>query len=133
MILTIDSIICKKGVNIELIVTDDESKNNYFDDLKEFLFNKGFSNFKLVEHKGNQGTVLNVYDGLMKSSGIFVKTISPGDMLASDDVLYKWIQQMVYKDYGWSFSDAVFYCKENDEYVAVESKAHPQIVEPIEY
>lgn len=130
MILTIDSIICQKGVNIELIVTDDGSKNNYFDDLKEFLFNKGFSNFKLVEHKGNQGTVLNVYDGLMKSSGIFVKTISPGDMLASDDVLYKWIQQMVYKDYGWSFSDAVYYCKENDEYVAVESKAHPQIVEP---
>lgn len=48
-------------------------------------------------------------------------------MLASDDVLYKWIQQMVYKDYGWSFSDAVYYCKENDEYVAVESKAHPRV------
>ena len=130
MILTIDSIICQKGVNIELILTDDGSKNNYFGEIKEHLRNRGVINFELIEHKENQGTVLNVYDGVIKSGCKFVKTISPGDILASDDVLYEWIQQMIYKDYGWSFSDAVYYCKEKDEYVAVESKAHPQIVEP---
>lgn len=130
MILTIDSIICQKDVNIELIVTDDGSENNYFDEIKEHLRNKGVINFELIEHKENQGTVLNVYDGVIKSGCKFVKIISPGDILASDDVLYEWIQQMIYKDYGWSFSDAVYYCKEKDKYVAVESKAHPQIVEP---
>ena len=130
IILTIDSIICQKGVNIELIVTDDGSEKHYFDEIKEHLRNKRFFNFKLIEHKENQGTVLNVYDGAMKSSCKFVKTISPGDMLASDDVLYKWVQKIVYKDYGWSFSDAVYYCKENDRYIAVERNTHPQIVEP---
>lgn len=130
MMLTIDSIICQKGVNIELIMTDDGSKNNYFGEIKEHLRKKGFINFELIEHKENQGTVLNVYDGVIKSGCKFVKIISPGDILESEDVLYEWIQQMIYKDYGWSFSDAVYYCKGKDKYVAVESKTHPQIVEP---
>lgn len=130
MILTIDSIICQKGVNIELIVTDDGSEKNYFDEIKEHLRNKKFINFKLIEHNENQGTVLNVYDGVMKSGCKFVKIISPGDMLASDDVLHEWVQQMLYKEYGWSFSDAFYYCKENGKYIAVERNTHPQIVEP---
>lgn len=55
MMLTIDSIICQKGVNIELIMTDDGSKNNYFGEIKEHLRNKGVINFELIEYKENQG------------------------------------------------------------------------------
>lgn len=129
MILTIDSIICQKGVNIELIVTDDGSENNYFDEIKEHLCDKGFTNFHLIEHKENEGTVLNIYNGVVESGCKFVKAISPGDMLASEYVLREWIQQMLYKGYGWSFSDAFYYCKENGKYIAVERNTHPQIVD----
>lgn len=130
MILTIDSIISQKGVNIEMIVTDDGSKNNYFGKLKEYLRNKGVINYKLIEHEKNQGTVLNIYGGVTKSSYKFVKVISPGDILAEDDVLYKWIQQMLHKEYEWSFSDAIYYCKDNGKYIAVERDTHPQMVKP---
>lgn len=127
--LTLNSIIYQEKVNLEIVIADDGSKNNLFNDIKEYMRKNDFSNYKFVFHKHNQGTVLNCYDGVNQASGDYIKLISPGDLLTSKDVLYQWVNHMLNSNLDWSFGEAVYYINDGN-YRAVSRKTHPQNIYP---
>ena len=123
---TLDSILKQKGINIEIIIADDGSKENNFSLVKEYFENNEFNNYKLVFNPVNKGTVYNTYSGLLAAEGKYIKFISPGDMLYKDDTLKCWFSFMESKSLGWSFSDVIYYKKNNDNIIPIEVNTHPQ-------
>ena len=46
-----------------------------------------FDDYKLIEHKENQGTVKNLRSGLENCSGKYVRDVGPGDMFYTRNAL----------------------------------------------
>ena len=86
------------------------------------------NDYKLVFNPVNKGTVYNTYSGLLAAEGKYIKFISPGDMLYKDDTLKCWFSFMESKSLGWSFSDVIYYKKNNDNIIPIEVNTHPQNV-----
>ena len=84
---TLNSIILQKGINFELIISDDCSEDNHFDNIEEFLLRNSFTNYKIISHEKNAGTVLNILEAAQKSSGAYIKAIGQGDMLFDEYTL----------------------------------------------
>ena len=57
---TLDSIINQEFDSFELIISDDGSKDNKFAQIKKYMGDNHFDDYKLIEHKENQGTVKNL-------------------------------------------------------------------------
>ena len=106
---TIDSVIGQRNVLLQLIVCDDGSRDNMFGVVREYLDDKGFSDYKLIPSEKNNGTIINFNNGLSASEGKYIKGISPGDYLYDPDELRKWIDFMERGGYGLSFGHPVCY------------------------
>lgn len=121
---TVNSILFQKNISYELIICDDGSKENYFDRLEKML--DGKCHYKLIPSFSNVGTCKNVYNGLKKSLGRYVKLISPGDYLYDEFCLNNWIDYMKKNNFSVSFGNAVYYNTENDNMNIVCIKNNPQ-------
>ena len=128
-LFTLDSIIGQKDVHIELIITDDGSENNLFDMFESYFIDNDFSNYSLICHSHNQGTLKNYYDGICSAKGKYVKLISPGDALFCEKTLNMWLTFLKQSERSWSFGDAVFYSKENNKKRVVQAPAMPQFID----
>ena len=84
---TIDSIICQKDINAEIILSDDCSKNQCTDYAVNYLKEKAYADYKLLTHPENVGTTQNIYDALKLVSNKYVKCIGAGDLLFSENTL----------------------------------------------
>lgn len=126
---TLDSLINQKGIVFEIIIVDDGSVDNYFSEIESYMKEKQFYSYHLVFHKYNEGTVKNIYDGLLKCNGDFIKLISPGDSLIGSFALANWIKALVLSGKSWSFCDVVHYKKTSDgEIQLLTNKCNPQLV-----
>ena len=54
---TLKSIVEQQDVHLQVVITDDGSKNNYFDKVESYFKEIGFDDFKLISNKNNEGTV----------------------------------------------------------------------------
>ena len=106
---TLNSIVCQKDCNYEIIVTDDGSKCTCFDKVREYFEENNFKNFQLVENKTNAGTVKNVISGIKVAQGKYVRVIAPGDMLYSDTTLHRIVDFMDEHHAKEVFGKMVFY------------------------
>ena len=127
---TLLSIVNQKGVIFEIVVTDDGSKKNYFEEIGAFFQEKKFKNYKLVSHIQNKGTVENMLSGIKMSEGKYVKGISPGDQLYNTGILKEWIDYMEMNHVTWSFSDAVYYEKKGNKNCLISGTAYPTNLSP---
>ena len=84
---TLDSIINQEFDSFELIISDDGSKDNKFAQIKKYMADNNFDDYKLIEHKENQGTVKNLISGLENCSGKYVRDFGPGDMFYTRNAL----------------------------------------------
>ena len=89
LLLTLQSVILQKFEGIQIVVADDGSKDNHFKELEEFFYKNNFTSYKLVGNKQNKGTVQNLLLGLKYVEGKYVKFISAGDLLFSEDTVEK--------------------------------------------
>lgn len=101
---TVRSVIDQKDVTAELIITDDGSKNNYFDEIESYLRSASFADYKMIACETNQGTVRNIIQGVNAASGEYIKGISPGDFLNGDHILRDWLDHLKADGSKWSFS-----------------------------
>lgn len=85
--MTLDSILLQSYKNLEIIIGDDGSINNHFEELKEYLENKNFYNYKLLGDGINRGTVINLYSSVNSAKGLYIKVIGAGDILFDEHVL----------------------------------------------
>ncbi len=109
LIKTINSIIKQVSIHIQLIICDDGSSENFFDEIKDYLHSRKFDDYKLVESRYNRGTCINFYGGVRLAEGKYVKGISPGDFFYDENVLNKWFVFLEKNNVDLSFGRAVFY------------------------
>ena len=70
----------------EIIIADDGSEENYAVEIERFFQRNGFRSFKLLFHKENKGTVLNLYDAVQKAEGEYIFSVGPGDFVYKKNV-----------------------------------------------
>lgn len=87
LIRTVKSVVSQKNVDLEIIVSDDGSENDYFSNLEAFFDSNDVRNYVFNKNKQNVGTVKNIISGISKANGKYVYLISTGDMLYDDYVI----------------------------------------------
>ncbi|MBP5582017.1 MAG: glycosyltransferase [Ruminococcus sp.] len=106
---TLDSIVVQRGLEFEIIVADDGSSVRSDDRITVFFAEKGFTAYKLVNAKENCGTVKNLFNGVSKAEGEYIKPIAAGDFIYGPDSLCGWFKAMKANNAKISFGDAVYY------------------------
>lgn len=75
---TLDSLLIQDTYDFELIIADDGSPEDYWDDTRAYLAAHGFTNVKLSKNKVNQGTVTNMLHAVEMASGQWIAGILAG-------------------------------------------------------
>ena len=105
---TILSIIKQKGVNFEIIIADDGSKENYFNNIKEIFEKNSFQHYQFIGSEKNNGTCKNYYNAIEIAKGEYIKPISPQDLLYNDTTLCDWYHFVKENQIRVSFGNAIY-------------------------
>ena len=125
--VTLKSILIQKKCIFEIVVTDDGSDNNLFELVEKLFVEYDFYNYKLLANSENTGTVNNVFRGLIRCEGDYVKPLSPGDCLHGYHALHDWCEFMnSHTGYVMSYCDAIYYNMSNDKIKILRKNANPQ-------
>ena len=81
---TLQSIKNQSYQNLELIITDDYSKDSTVDICSNWCLENDFSNFKIITSQKNLGIPSNCNRGAMQANGEWIKIIAGDDILLPD-------------------------------------------------
>lgn len=124
---TLNSILLQRGCTYKIVITDDGSEENYFQEIEEYFLRHNFTAYEFVQSEHNMGTVQNVFRGLKACEGEYVKPISPGDCLHGYYVLREWIDFMdSHKECILSYSNPVYYLMDDEKLKILSLERHPQ-------
>lgn len=84
VIKTLESIKNQSYENVEIIVVDDDSKDNSVEKIKEFAKNNQDLTLKLIEHSENKGQMSAMQTGLSYTNGQFICFVDSDDILVKD-------------------------------------------------
>lgn len=107
VIYTFNSIINQKDIEFEIVICDDGSTKDCFEDIEKYFTEKKFYNYKLVKLEENRGTVINILNGVSNASGKYIKVISPGDFLYNNHILREIFDYVNKRDAKIAFGDVV--------------------------
>ena len=124
---TLRSVMLQEGISYEIVVADDGSKTNHEEELKSFFGSGSFADYKLVLNSENHGTVINVISGVEKSSGKYIKLISPGDYLSDPSSLKKLFDNAEKNKASLSFGDILFFDSGKEMISPIRKSAPPQL------
>ena len=125
---TLKSVLEQKNIKLQIVVTDDGSKNTLFTEIENFFVKEKFEDYKLIANEKNEGTVCNFYRGIIGADAEYVKGISPGDLFYDKNTLSKWLHFTKENNADITFCDAVFY-NMKDKHINIIRHAHnPQNV-----
>ena len=111
---TLDSLLMQDTYDFELIIADDGSPEDYWDDTRAYLAAQGFTNVKLSKNKVNQGTVTNMLHAVELASGQWIAGISPGDYVYDASTI-RWVLEMLRRDAPQvAFGKSAYYRQESD-------------------
>lgn len=112
---TLNSIKNQTYKNIELIVTDDCSKDDTFNVAKKWCEENSnrFVNTKCVQTSGNKGIPHNINNGIRYAQGKYIKVIAADDLLVDTFIedMYKFCEKNNYKI---AFSDIEIFNLDNE-------------------
>lgn len=114
---TIYSVAQQEKINNEIIIADDGSKEDYFDELENLLKQLGVKNYAFVKNKINQGTVKNLLSGFYKANGKYIYAISPGDMLFDKETLWELYDFSERNKAICTFGNAIYFEEKDDIYI----------------
>lgn len=128
---TLCSALNQKKINFQIVVADDGSKENFYDDVIKLFEEYEFEDYKFVVAEKNSGTCMNIYKGLLNSDGEYVKTIGPGDCLYNELTLSNWVNFAKNNSADICFGDSVFFGKQETNLEKIITKRrYPQNVSP---
>lgn len=116
----------QEDVSFEIIVTDDASRDKDFSWLPEFFKENGVTEYKILEHTENGGTVKNCLDAVCAASGKYVFLTSPGDFLFDKRVLRDFYEFAEKNEADICFGNSVFYSDSNGEVKLTRKYGSPQ-------
>ncbi len=123
---TLKSVLIQKEIDLQVIVADDGSMDNLFDEYRKCFEEHSFINYSLLASDHNQGTAKNLCRCKNYCKGRYIKLISPGDYLYGVNALRDWCDYMDANGLEMSVADAFYYMREDDEYRIVKEHAFPQ-------
>lgn len=123
---TILSVLNQEDIDLEIIVSDDGSSENFFSQLNNLFNAYCFKNYKLIPAEKNQGTCKNLYKGLVVCTGKYIKAIGPGDCLFDAHTLRNWLDFATKHDAGVCFGDAVYFDCDSNPLKLVAKQSFPQ-------
>lgn len=124
----INSALLQNNVSLQIVITDDCSKDFAAEQIIDYFEEKGFHDFTICRLPDNKGTVKNFRYGLSYCKGTFVRGLSPEDYIYGRDTLRKWIDFTLEHNAVVSFSNVICYRFENEDIIPVKRKANPQTI-----
>lgn len=121
---TLLRILEQKNVRFEIIVADDGSVTDNFNEIEELFHEKLFTEYTFVKHEHNIGIVKNFMSAIERSKGDYIAYSSPGDYFYSCDVLAKIYNFAVSKRVDVCYGNFVAYSYDEDV------KIHPDMILP---
>lgn len=109
VLYTLTAIIGQKNVEFDIIISDDGSECDYFDEIKTYFQEKNFQDYRFTKCLNNVGTVKNYINALRQADGEFIFATSPGDILYDDAVLCDFYQFAMRNSADLCFGNAVYY------------------------
>lgn len=109
LLATLKSVIMQRGCDFEVIIADDGSESFFETEIHRFMHERGFSNYRILAGRQNQGTVLNLLGAVGLAKGRFIKPVSPGDYLYDADTLSEMAAFMRKYEAKAAFGDMVYY------------------------
>lgn len=129
LIMTVKSMLLQEDVTLQIVVADDGSDEDYFEELESYFSEMDYTDYVLVKNPINQGTVKNCLSGFMKCDGTYVKPISPGDYMVSSTALREWVDFMKENDITVCGSDYICYNNRSDGKMQASIQyLHPHMV-----
>jgi len=126
---TLKSIVKQRNIDFQIVISDDGSTENHFEEVKRYFNEVGFNDYELVALKENQGTVKNLEQAILVSNAEYIKDIGPGDCLSRDTILAEWVEYLEKSKRSWSFSDVCCYSlNEQNDRVFFPCYANPQMI-----
>lgn len=125
-LMTVASAMGQRGVDLQIVLSDDGSLKPCLHICKEFMEKAGFKDYKILYHAQNEGTVANLNDALEVADGDFIKSLGPGDCFSSENIARLWLNDTKKKNRQLSFCDAIYYNELQGKYECVVEVAHPQ-------
>ncbi|MBQ0066715.1 MAG: glycosyltransferase [Phascolarctobacterium sp.] len=106
---TLRKFLQQENIVFEIIVSDDGSKENYFEKVKQLFADYKFTDYKFVKNDVNVGTVKNYYGALLASEGEYTFALSPGDYVYDDYTLNNFYTFAKRKQAKICFGNSVYY------------------------
>ena len=125
LLLSVKSAVCQEGIDFEVIITDDGSKQNYRREIENYLNNIQFNNYLFIEHKNNIGTVKNVLYAVKQAKGEYIFLNSPGDYIYDKDALAGFCAFAKEKNADICFGDYVAYNKDDNNGIHIIDYVRP--------
>ncbi|MGF7109370.1 glycosyltransferase family 2 protein [Treponema pedis] len=131
---TLYSIIIQKGVDFDIIISDDGSQNDFFEGAKLFLEKQSFERVRFLKNERNVGTVKNLLSAFKKMKmGKFVKTISPGDFFYDEYSLLKIAKYINDNEADIYFGNSLYYSCIDENCFIYDNLRAPKNLEPYIY
>lgn len=112
---TICSVLSQKNIDFEIIVSDDGSKTDCFDEINNTFEHNSFQKFVMNKNKDNVGTVKNILSALKFASGKYVYMISPSDMIYDENTICNFCNYADKMSAKVCFGDYIGYNENNGE------------------
>lgn len=123
---TIRSVIYQKGIDVQVVVTDDGSKEFPKEEIEGLFKAECLENYKLVVNKENQGTIKNFLQGASYCTGTYIKVLGQGDLLLDEYTLKDLVDFAESNELDLVASKAVYFQKVIDTYRIVKADDMPQ-------
>ena len=106
---TLSAIAGQQDISLEVLISDDGSANKDFSFLPDFMASLSVTNYRLLEHPENRGTVESCRSAVAAATGAYVFLTSPGDNLFDPFVLRDFYGFAQKTGARVAFGNAVFY------------------------
>lgn len=124
-LLSLYALIQQKEISFEIIIADDGSKEDFFEEISDFFHRHSFSNYQLHKNKSNVGTVKNLLGAIKLSKGEYIFNNSPGDILKDKFVLRDLYRFSIGHQSHCVFSRAIYYHNDESGYKIIVKHCDP--------
>ncbi len=122
---TLKSVLFQDNITVEIIIADDGSRDNCFNEIKALFAKYHFEHYTLLPSETNRGTCRNFAGGVEAAAGEYVKLLSPGDYLYDETTLEKWYRYVAQNHMDMCFGNAVYYDANASDISIVATKNNP--------
>lgn len=103
ILMTLKSIIKQDFIDYDIILADDSSQKQYWNEIEFFLKQHSFTEYHIIKNKRNIGTVRNYLNAAIKASGKYLKPIGPGDFFYDENTLLNIYNFLETNEYDFGF------------------------------